>query len=51
MLTVNFDIYDMLINGQMGIVKYFKYYQGKITTVFIKFDDENTGKSLTACIR
>ena len=32
----------------MGIVKYFKYYQGKITTVFIKFDDENAGKSLTA---
>ena len=31
----------------MGIVKYFKHYQGKITTVFIKFDDENAGKSPT----
>ena len=40
MLTVNDNITDKLINGQMGTVKYFKYDKNStISKVYIKFDD------------
>ena len=48
MLTSNVDINDRLINGQMGIVKYFHYDNNNtIKVVYIKFDDENAGRNLS----
>ena len=35
MPTVNLDIADKLINGQMGVAKHFKYDQHIITTIYI----------------
>ena len=43
MLTVNIDIQDRLINGQMGVVKYFEIVDNAISTIFIKFDDPEAG--------
>ena len=46
MLTTNIDVTDHLINGQTGVVKYFKFLEDKVDTVYIKFDDINAGKRL-----
>ena len=40
MLTVNIDIQDRLINGQMGVFEIVDY---AISTIFIKFDDPEVG--------
>ena len=40
MLTVNIDIQDRLINGQMGV---FEIVENAISTIFIKFDDPEAG--------
>ena len=40
MLTVNIDIQDRLINGQMGVFEIVDY---AISTIFIKFDDPEAG--------
>ena len=45
MLTVNIDIQDTLINGQMGVVKYFKIVDNAVSTIFAKFDDPGAGNS------
>ena len=39
MLTVNIDIDDRLINGQMGIVYDFAYSDSVITKIYAKFYD------------
>ena len=44
MLTTNIDVTDHLINRQTGVVKYFKFLEDKVDTVYIKFDDINAGK-------
>ena len=46
MLTTNIDVTDHLINRQTGVVKYFKFLEDKVDTVYIKFDDINAGKRL-----
>ena len=46
MLTTNIDITDSLINGQVGVVKYFKFLGDKVEITYIKFDDINAGKKL-----
>ena len=46
MLTKNIDITDPLINGQIGVVKYFKFLGDKVDIIYIKFDDINAGKKL-----
>ena len=52
MLAVNIDISYKLINGQMGTVKYFKYDKNNtISKIYVKFDDENAGKNMTASDR
>ena len=38
MLTVDINVKDRLINGQMGIVKYFKIIQNLISILFIEFE-------------
>ena len=45
MLTVNIDIADRLINGQIGTVKHISYnnINGHIVKVYIKFDDAQAG--------
>ena len=44
MLTVNIDIQDRLINGQMGVVKIFEIADNAVSTIFIKFDDREAGR-------
>ena len=44
MLTTNIDITDHLINGQIGVVKYFGFLGDKVDIVFIKYDI-NAGKN------
>ena len=46
MLTTNIDITDRLINGQIGIVEYFKFLGDKVDIIYIKFDNTNAGKRL-----
>ena len=47
MLTTNINIQDQLIDGQMGtVVKIQVNESNKPTTLYIKFDDENAGKTL-----
>ncbi|CAB3995466.1 Hypothetical predicted protein [Paramuricea clavata] len=47
MLTTNINIQDRLINGQMGtVVKIQVNESNKPTILYIKFDDENAGKTL-----
>ena len=47
MLTTNINIQDRLINGQMGtIVKIQVNETNKPTILYIKFDDENAGKTM-----
>ena len=44
MLTVNININDRLINGQMGTVcKINTDNEGQVVKIYIKFDDEKTG--------
>ena len=51
MLTVNIDIQDTLINGQMGVVKYFKIVDNAVSTIFAKFDDPGGGQKLIGANR
>ena len=41
MLTTNIDITVCLSNGQIGVVKYFKFLEDKVDIIYIKFDDIN----------
>ena len=43
MITSNIDIPNRLINGQLGIVKHFKFEQHKVTTIYLKLDDHKAG--------
>ena len=38
-LINNIDISDRLINGQIGVVKYIKSVAGKLTKIYVSFDD------------
>ena len=38
-LINNIDISDRLINGQIGVVKYTKSVAGKLTKIYVSFDD------------
>ena len=38
-LINNIDISDRLINGQIGVVKYTKLVAGKLTKIYVSFDD------------
>ena len=40
MLTVNIDIQDHLINGQMGIIRHIEFPQGSARKVYIMFSDD-----------
>ena len=47
MLTINLDVNEHLVNGQLGTVKH-KTYNNRhplLSTIFVKFDDEDAGKS------
>ena len=46
MLTTNTDITDRLINGQIGVIKYFKFLGDRVDIIYIKFDNINAGKRL-----
>ena len=46
MLTTNIDITACLSNGQIGVVKYFKFLGDKVDIIYIKFDDINNSKIL-----
>ena len=47
MLTVNINIDDRLINGQMGTVCKIKTdNEGQVVKIYIKFDDEKAGLKL-----
>ena len=39
MLTVNVDVQDRLINGQIGVVKHLEIIENKVSIMYIKFDD------------
>ena len=44
MLTVNVDLSDRLVNGQLGTVKHIsKNMNGDVTKIYIKFDDAGAG--------
>ena len=45
MLTINVDLKDRLVNGQLGTVKHIiRDYQHDISKIYVKFDDCNAGK-------
>ena len=45
MLTVNVDLSDRLVNGQLGTVKHIsKNLKGEATKIYIKFDDAGAGQ-------
>ena len=45
MLTVNVDLSDRLVNGQLGTVKHIsKNLNGEVTKINIKFDDAGAGQ-------
>ena len=44
MLTVNIDIEDRLINGQVGEVSYIEMSCNKVKKVYVKFDDCRAGR-------
>ena len=46
MLTVNRDIQDRLIIGQIGVVKHLKIIKNKVSIISIKTDDSEVGKKL-----
>ena len=43
MLTVNLDVQDRLINGQIGVVKHLEIIEDKVSTIYIKFDVPDAG--------
>ena len=43
MLTVNIDIADRLINGQIGTVKHILTDRGNVVKIYILMDDSNAG--------
>ena len=43
MLTINIDISDKLINGQIGIVKNISFKNGKPSKIYVRFFDEDAG--------
>ena len=46
MLTVNLDLSDRLVNGQLGTVKHIsKNLNAEVTKVQIKFDDAGAGQN------
>ena len=47
MLTVNLDVRERLINGQIGVVKHLEFIKNKVSLIYIKFDDPDAGKKLT----
>ena len=50
MITANIDIPNRLKNGQLGIVKHFKFEQGKVTTIYLNLDDHKAGlKEINGC--
>ena len=44
MLTVNIDIADHLINGQIGQITFFEPAGNRISKIFVKFDNTNFGR-------
>ena len=47
MLTLNIDVNEQLVNGQLGTVKHITYNPRNplLSTIYVKFVDENAGKS------
>ena len=45
-LIKNIGITDPLINGQIGVVKYFEFLGDKVDILCIKLDGKNAGKKL-----
>ena len=45
MLTVNIDVLDRLINGQIGTVRHIKIDQNTVTKIYVEFDDSRAGLS------
>ena len=44
MVTVNIDLNDMLVNGQLGTVKHIlKDQKGSVTKIYVAFDDNQAG--------
>ena len=44
MLTINIDLQDRLVNGQLGTIKYINFdMYSNFTKVYIKFDDCKAG--------
>ena len=42
-MTANFNLHDILVNGQLGTVKFIMYYQRNVSKVYKKFDDSKAG--------
>ena len=51
MLTVKIDIQVKLINGRMGVVKYFDIVDNAASTTFIKSDAPEAGQKLIGANR
>ena len=44
MLTVNIDLQDKLVNGQLGTIKHIRIdTKGNVIKIYIKFDDSKAG--------
>ena len=43
MLTVNIDLQDRLINGQIGTILQVSYNGNKVNKIYVKFDDPKAG--------
>ena len=39
MVITNIDLSDRLMNGQIGVVKYFAINQNEVETIYVAFDD------------
>ena len=48
-LINNINISDRLINGQIGLVKYCTSVAGKITKIYLSFDDNPAGIRAVSC--
>ena len=44
LLTVNLEVQDRLINGQIGVVKHFEIIENEISIIYIKFDNPDVGR-------
>ena len=44
MLTVNIDLSDHLVNGQLGTVDNIGFIQSGISKIYLKFDDQLVGR-------